>query len=191
MDAYIENRKGELYTKVYHDPMGLHYILPYVVGHSKLQHSNWLQFALLRAVCYCSSVEDFHHERLYLELAYLVNGYSFFFVESHIQNFFDYFQRQSIRYHSDQSNYYSFRQKWFDFFTLQKQRSEKLQELDDNNQVIHFNYFYDYGPRCEFNQYFREEWSRYFGTHSKLSNEKCKILLTTKHIYSLNALLSS
>ncbi|UJR34546.1 hypothetical protein I4U23_027323 [Adineta vaga] len=183
-NAYIENRKGELYTKVYHDPMIPRYTLPYVVGHSKVRHSDWLRSTLLRAVCYCSSVGDFLQERLYLELTYLVNGYSFFFVESHIQNFFDYFQRESMRYCSEQTNYHSFRRQWFDFFELQNQRSEKLQQLDDNKQVIRFSYFYDYGPRCEFNQYFHELWSDYFRSNTTLSNEKNTML-------QLNSSLSS
>ncbi|UJR12991.1 hypothetical protein I4U23_000017 [Adineta vaga] len=92
--------------------------------------------------------------------------------------------------HQKQSNYHSFRRQWFDFFELQNQRSEKLQQLDDKKQVIRFNYFYDYGPRCEFNQYFHELWSDYFKSNPTLSNEKLKILLTTKHTQSLNALLS-
>ncbi|CAF1506645.1 unnamed protein product [Adineta ricciae] len=190
-NTYIENRRGELYTRVYHDPMALRYTMPYVVGHSKVQHSEWLRSALLRAVCYCSSVEDFHRERIYLELTYLANGYSFYFVESHVQNFFNYFEDDLMRYSSDQTSYDTFRRRWFDLFELQSQRMEKLQQLDANKKVARFSYYYDYGPRCEFNQYFRELWSKQFASHSTLSNEKFKIFLTTKHIYSLNTLLSS
>ncbi|CAF1502789.1 unnamed protein product [Adineta ricciae] len=123
--------------------MALRYTLPYVVGQSKMRHSEWFRSALLRAVCYCSSAEDFHQERIYPELTYLVNGYSFYFVESHVQHFFDYFE-------------------------LQMQRSTQLQELNDNNQVARFNYYYNYWPRCEFNRYFHELWSRHFASHPTL-----------------------
>ncbi|CAF1541683.1 unnamed protein product [Adineta ricciae] len=52
-NAYIENRRGELYTRVYHDPTALRYTMSYVVGHSKVQHSEWLRSALLRADLSC------------------------------------------------------------------------------------------------------------------------------------------
>jgi hypothetical protein len=76
LNAYIANQNGRLYTRVYNDSAIQPYILPYVVGHSKVNHSDWIRTALLRAVCYCSSVEDFNQERIYIELTCLVNGYS-------------------------------------------------------------------------------------------------------------------
>ncbi|UJR18762.1 hypothetical protein I4U23_005668 [Adineta vaga] len=159
-------------------------------GSKTTEHSYSLRSALLRAVCYCSTAEDFHQERLYLELTYLVNGYSFFFVESHVQHFFDYYETQSIRYCSDQINYHIFRRRWFEFFDFKQERSKKLQELDDKNKVIHFNYIYDYGPRCEFNQDFLDRWSTTFAYHPTLSPDNRKVILTTKYIHSLNTLLS-
>ncbi|UJR12579.1 hypothetical protein I4U23_016755 [Adineta vaga] len=176
LNVYLENQQGQLYSRVYHDPTIQRYTLPYVVGHSKLQHSYSLRSALLRAVCYCSSIEDFQQERIYIELTYLANGYSFFFVESHVQHFFDYYETQYIRYCPDQTNYHIFRRRWFEFFGFQQEHSEKLQELDDKNKVIHFNYFYDYGPRCEFNQDFRDQWSKSFVHHPTLSSDNRKVL---------------
>ena len=159
------------------------------MGHTKLKHSDWLRSALLRAVCYCSSVEDFHHERIYLELTYLINGYSFLFVESHMQHFFSYLNAESMRYRSDQTIYHSFRRQWFEFLDMQRTLSDQLQQLDDHGNVIRLHYFYDYGPRCQFNRQFHELWSQYFTDHAILSNDKSKILLTTKQSHSLNALL--
>ena len=190
LDAYIENRNGQVHSRVYHDPRLQRYTLPYVVGHAKLEHSNWLRSALIRAACYCSSVEDFQQERIYLELTFLVNGYSFLFVESHVQHFFDYFEASSRRYESDQAQYHSFRHLWFDFVDMQHTRADQLQTLDDKNHVIRFSYLYEYGARCEFNRHFREFWSTQFATHPLLSKDKSKIVLTTKQEHSLNALLS-
>ncbi|CAF4142130.1 unnamed protein product, partial [Rotaria sordida] len=65
-------------------------------GHSKLAHSDWFLSALIRAVCYCSSVEDFNQERIYLELTSLTNGYSLLFVEAHVQYFCDYFHTHAM-----------------------------------------------------------------------------------------------
>ena len=79
LNAYIENQNGQLYSRVYHDPSSQSYMLPYVTGHSKLKHSDWLRSALLRAIYYCSSVVDFQQERIYIEISYLANGYSLLF----------------------------------------------------------------------------------------------------------------
>ncbi|CAF2104345.1 unnamed protein product [Rotaria magnacalcarata] len=190
LNAYIENRQGKLFSRIYHDPTIQSYTLPYVVGHSKLAHSKWLRSALIRAVCYCSSIEDFRQERVYLELAYLTNGYSLVFVEAHIQNFFNYFYAHSMRYSMDETKYDEFRYKWFEYITIQHELSDKLQRLDDTGRLLHFNYLYEYGPRCEFNQQFHRLWAEYFANHSYLSKEKLKVVLTTKNLHSLNALLA-
>ncbi|CAF1172266.1 unnamed protein product [Rotaria sordida] len=96
VNTYIENRQRQLYSRIYHDLIIQSYTLPYVVGHSKLAHSDWFLSALIRAVCYCSSVEDFNQERIYLELPCLTNGYSLLFVEAHVQHFFNYFHTHAM-----------------------------------------------------------------------------------------------
>ncbi|CAF5226053.1 unnamed protein product, partial [Rotaria magnacalcarata] len=55
-NVHIDNSKGELSTRIYHQSMMGKYSLPYVVGHSKQAHSDWLRSALIRAVCCCSCV---------------------------------------------------------------------------------------------------------------------------------------
>ncbi|CAF2084607.1 unnamed protein product [Rotaria magnacalcarata] len=189
-NVHIDNSKGELSTRIYHQSMMGKYSLPYVVGHSKQAHSDWLRSALIRAVCCCSCVDDFHLERLTLELAYLTNGYSLRFVESHLDNFFDYFHAAEMRYLKDQISYDKFRKNWFDYMLMQYELTDKLQQFNDKGQLIQLQYRYEYGPRCEFTQQFHQLWSQYFHQHPTLSNEKVKVLLTTKHQYSLNSLLT-
>ena len=72
------------------------YTLPYVIGHPKMQYSNWIRSALIHAVCYCTSVDDFNQERIYIELTCLANGYSDCFVESRIAHFYDYFSVETL-----------------------------------------------------------------------------------------------
>lgn len=185
LNAYIENRHGQLYSQVNHNSTIERYTLPYVMGHSRLGYSDWLRSALIRAVCFCSLVDDFHQERIYLELVCLINGYSLPFVESHVQHFFNYFHAVNQRYSMDQSIYDKFRQQWLNYMEMQHKHSDHHQ-----GHLIHLNYFYEYGPRCRFNQEFHHLWSQYFNNHPLLSNENCKILLTTKHFRSLNVLLT-
>jgi len=190
LNAYIENRHGQLYSRVYHDPTIQSYTLPYVVGHTKVNHSDWLRSALIRAVYYCSSVHDFNQERIYIELTYLTSGYSLIFVESHVQHFFNYVNAEMMRYSLDQIMYDKFRRQWLEFMVGKHKLSEELQKVDDNGHLIRLNYLYEYGPRCEFNKQFHRLWLNSFGTDSNISQENSTIILTTKHLHSLNALLA-
>lgn len=161
--------------------------MPYVIGHSKLAYSDWLRSALIGAVCYCSSADDFNRERIYLELTYLINGYSLEFVDSHLQHFFDYFHATSERYRMNQAAYDKFRQRCFNYVQTKHNRQDQIRTF---NNPIHFNYIYEYGPRCQFNQQFNQLWSQYFNNHPLLSNKHCPVLLKTKHFHSLNDLLT-
>ncbi|CAF4567441.1 unnamed protein product [Rotaria sp. Silwood2] len=142
-----------------------------VVGHSRLAYSDWLLSALIRAVCYCSTVDDFQLERIYLELTYLINGYSLLFVETHVKHFFNYFHTQSMRYSRNQSTYDKFRRQWFKFTVQRPELSEELQKFDDNDRLFQLNYIYDFGPKCRFNRDFRRLWSEYFKHHPILFEE--------------------
>ncbi|CAM4841013.1 unnamed protein product [Rotaria magnacalcarata] len=190
LNAFVENQNGELFTRVYHHPILPRYTLPYVVGHSKLAHGDWFRSALIRAVCYCSLIEDFTLERIYLELTCLANGYSIFFVENNVQHFFSYFHADTMRYLKDQTMYDKFRHDWFGYMTMQYELSDKLQTFNDNDCLIHVNYLYEFGPKCQFNQQFHCLWTESFNQHANLSEDKVKIQLTTKHQHSLNSLLA-
>ena len=192
LNAYIENQDGQLHTRVYHEPNIQRYTLPYVMNgdHPKLQHSDWLRSTLIRAICYCSSVNDFYRERILIELTYLVNGYSLYFLELHLIHFFHYFQADDMRYSMDQIEYDKFRRQIFEFVKLRRQRSNKNEKLDNDKKLFRFNYLYEFGDRCEFNKEFHQIWSKYFNKHPILSENEAKVHLTTKQIYSLNALLS-
>ncbi|CAM4944583.1 unnamed protein product [Rotaria socialis] len=190
LNAFVENQNGELFTRVDHHPILPRYTLPYVVGHSKLAHGDWFRSALIRAVCYCSSIENFNLERIYLELTCLTNGYSLFFVENNVQHFFGYSHADSMRYLKDQAMYDKFRHNWFGYMTMQYELSDKLKKFNDNDSLILLNYLYEFGPRCQFNQQFYCLWSESFNQHPNLSKDKAKIQLTTKRQHSLNSLLA-
>ncbi|CAF1403740.1 unnamed protein product [Adineta steineri] len=189
LNTFIENQQGQLYSRIAHHPILPQFTLPYFVDHSKLGHSDWLHWTLIRNICCYSLIEDFRRERIYLELSYLTNGYSLLFVETHIQNFFEYFHTPHLRYINNQTQYNEFRQKWFDYMYMQYELTDQLQQCDNQGRLIRLHYLYEWGPRCKFNQKFLELWSEYFRRHPFLSQEKLKLLLTTKHEYSLNTLL--
>ncbi|CAF3804954.1 unnamed protein product [Rotaria sp. Silwood1] len=189
LNAYIENRQGQLYTRTHYDPNMPRYTLPYVTGHTKSSYSDWLFFALIRAICYCTLVDDFQQERVYLELTYLINGYSVLFVETHVKRFFNHFSSETMRFSYNQNSYDQFRQQWFKFIEQRHELSQQLQKLDDTNCLFQFHYIYDFGPKCRFNRDFRQLWHQYFQQHPTLSEENCKIILNAKNFHSLNTLL--
>ena len=72
----------------------------------------------------------------------------------------------------------------------QHQMTDELQNLNNNDRLLHWHYLYELGPRCRFNQQFQQLWSAYFRQHPSLSPNQLKILLITKHIHSSNTLLA-
>jgi len=195
LNAYIENLNGTLYTRVYHDPNIQKYTLPYVIGNAKVVHSHWFRSALIQAVRYCTSVYDFNHERIYLEITCLANGYSLEFVERRIKHFFTHFDATSLRLSLDQNVYDKLRHRLFNFISEQHSFVQKNQELEKKNQRIGLTYHYQFGPKRKFNKKLRVILSENLRTTAQSSsvsaiNKKIKIILTTKQQYSLNALLS-
>ncbi|CAF3826272.1 unnamed protein product [Rotaria sp. Silwood1] len=190
LNAYIENREGQLYTRVHIDTNIPRYTLPYVTGCSKSAYSDWLQSALIRAACFCTLVDDFQQERVYLELTLLINGYSLLFVETHVKHFFNYFHAQTMRFSSNQKAYDKFRGQWLDFTIYRQQLSVELEKFADNGRLFAFHYMYDFGPRCRFNREFRRLWFAYFQHHPVFSEPNSKITLTSKNFHSLNTLLA-
>ena len=121
-------------------------------------------------------------EQLYLQITLLTNGYSRDYVETQLKHFYHFFNTARIRYCCDPSIYAQLRRQIFDFINKQKR--------EEHNQLIHFYYPYDYGPYRQFNRKFDEHWSRYIKPDPQLPSKEMKLVLNTKPIYSLNALLT-
>jgi hypothetical protein len=185
----IDNRHGQLYTTGFHDSNVQRYTLPYVTHHPPSIYSDWLRYALIRAVCSCTLVLDFHRERLILELTYLANGYSLLFVEARVEHFFRYFNASEIRYTQDQTCYERFRRQIFEFVTRQDDLFEQVQHLIDHGHLFRFYYRYEYGPRCQFNREFHRLWTTHFQQHRQLSERESRIVLMAQSRSSLNTLL--
>ena len=183
-NIHVENRQGCLYTRLAHP-----YTLPFVVGDAKAEHSRWLQAALMRAGQVCSNVSDFVEERIDLEMACLLAGYSLDFLELHLRYFFRTTNTEAIRFSMSQVAYDTLRHRLFTLAEQQRTRLEKYQEMEDKERVLHLHYLHDYGPRTRFHERFHQIWTTYLKEDPQLSNEKTKIILHTKHVYSLNALL--
>ena len=195
LGVHVVNHQGTLYTSVHH-PYNFHqkYTLPYVIDNAPAAHSHWFRSALIRAVRYCTSVFDFNHERIYLEITCLTNGYSVEFVERRVHHFFKHFDVLSLRSSLNQDVYERLRHRLFNFIYEQRQVSRTNQALESKNQQIRLSYFYQFGPKEKFDEKLKEVLRQNLRQPAEASFEsrhkQIKILLTTKQKYSLNALLS-
>ncbi|CAF3477017.1 unnamed protein product [Rotaria sp. Silwood1] len=73
LDLYIENKNGELFTKVYHKPSYEPYYLPFNSVHPIRMKMNIPYAMLIRAVKYCSTFETYLNEREKLRMTLLLN----------------------------------------------------------------------------------------------------------------------
>jgi hypothetical protein len=191
LGAFIENRKGSLYTCVYQDPNVPSFVLPYVIGHPRLIYRQWFRWALIRAVRYCKLVEDFDQERLNIELTFYVNEYSLDFVKYGLQQFFKEFGTTIHPGNLNQASYDKLRQRVLQNVEHETQNVQQQQQRWNANHIlVDLYYLYDWGPRYEFNKNFDILWYKHFEKDPNFVNTTIKVKLRTRHCYSSNALLA-
>ena len=135
-NTHVENRQGSLYNRLAHLSNTQPYMIPFVVGDAKAEHSRWLQAALMRAGQVCSNVSDFVEERIHLEMACLFAGYSLDFLEQHLRYFFQSTNTEAIRFSMPQAAYDILRRRLFNVAEQQRTRLEKYHALEDKERVL-------------------------------------------------------
>lgn len=189
-NTQIENRHGQLYTSVFHPSDASKYTLPYVLGHTKLNHQLWFRSTLMRAIRLCSNYLDFQMEQTYLIVACLLHGYSKELVDTQLKHFYLRFNAEKICHGLDTHVYDRLRRRLFDFIAVQRAQLFKQQQLEDEEFLFHFSYPYDYGAYHNFHDHFLTLWTKYFHVDAQLGHEDTTISLSCKPVYSLNALLA-
>ncbi len=71
LDVRIEKQHDRLSTSVYHKPAAEPYVVPFKSDHPRHIFANIIQVALLRAVRYSSTLQEFNHERRNIQLMLL------------------------------------------------------------------------------------------------------------------------
>ncbi len=74
LDVRIEKTDDQLITSVYHKPASEPYVVPFKSDHPRHVFGNIIQGALIRAVRYSSTLQEFNHERRNIQLTLLYNG---------------------------------------------------------------------------------------------------------------------
>ena len=191
LEMNIENRHGHLYTSIDHDTKNnSSYVLPYVNGHTQLIYAHYFQTLMIRAVRYCSNVEDFNRERLYIEMTYLFHGFPYVLIEYFLKEFYNRFHMSSLQTNLDRNVYHQCRKQCLACIDQEQIRYEQNEQWKNNNKLIQFIYSHEWGRRCHFDEEFRQLWSRYIYSYPMFDNGTGKIHLTTKSIHSLNSLLA-
>ena len=193
LDAYIENRNGQLYTCVYRDVKQQQpFLLPYSAEHPRKLHRQWFRFRIARAIHYCPSFDDFQEEYLRLELTFLANGYSLDFVKYLWDKCLERFKPLNYVYIHNAVNYKSFRLHVIRYYNQKHANSRREYQLDrllTQPSTISFFYLYDWGNRIEFNRKFLQLWSDVIMKDPKFSQLALKMSLRCKHCFSLHTLL--
>ncbi|CAF0985688.1 unnamed protein product [Rotaria sordida] len=176
LDVLIENVEGKLTTSVFRKPAAEPYILPYTSDHPRHIHSNTISTALLRGIRICSDVHTFDQERLKIEIALLLNGYSPKFIQRHFKKLFKNYNASKIYQDLDEQRY-----KELHLQLLNQSLTDHQQQLPANQQsmaeqqkntykkdkqnkekelVIHYRY--ESGPLNNFSREFKQLWKKHF-----------------------------
>lgn len=190
LGVQVENQLGQLHTRVYRDPNMPRLALPFVIGHPRLLYRQWYQWALTRSARYCTSMEEFDHERIQVEMTLLAQGFSLEFVELGMNTFLKKYFAVDLLTSPDDRHYSALRQRLFGLIPLEKQHHQKQEEWKLKKQLVHLQYLYDWGPRCQFNQQFKLLWFSHIANDPILKNKELKLKLDALHCYPLNILLS-
>ena len=74
LDLQIQNIDDQLQTSVHHKDSAEPYILPFKSDHPRHIYENIINTQLLRAVRYCSTLQEFNREQRYIKLMLLYAG---------------------------------------------------------------------------------------------------------------------
>ncbi|CAF1265289.1 unnamed protein product [Adineta steineri] len=136
IDAQIGHINGSLLTKINHDTDTEPRSLPYVSNHPRLSYSTLIRASLIRAVLCCSNSVDFHTERFDIQETFHSNGYTYEYINNHVEQFFREFKSLKLKsYIVHQSRYETLRHRVYKYdqeqinMTIQQRKDEQHKEV--------------------------------------------------------------
>ncbi|CAF3541517.1 unnamed protein product, partial [Rotaria sp. Silwood2] len=149
LDVCIENKNGELFTKVYHKPAYEPYYLPFNSIHPMHMKKN-IPFEIL-IIKYCSTFDAYLYEREKLRMALLLNRYPGEFID---KQFSRVFQKYYITQPLSTKNYN---------ISREKIRCARIQEkiLIDHGKTMFVHFTYCLNMKT-FSVKFHTLWNKYF-----------------------------
>ena len=153
LDITIENKNGQLFTKVYHKPSHEPYFLPYNSIHPLHIKKNIPFAMLLRSIKYCSTFEAYLDERETIRMALLLNKYPNNFIDNQFNRIFT---KYNINTHLTHENYTNERNK---IINKPITKEDQLNTKYNQSMYIHFTYC---TSMVNFPKKFNELWKKYF-----------------------------
>ncbi|CAM4973025.1 unnamed protein product [Rotaria socialis] len=173
LDLTIMNENGHLRTFVYHKPSADPYYLPYTSDHPHQIHRNIPYTALLRAARFCSNLNDFHLERIRIELTLLLNQYPPKMLSNQFQRFFQMNKADQLIKNLDQNMYYLLHKHVL--YSQTKRKSTilptntdpvisppALEEKPWDKSLMFVKYHFETGPNLTFPKQFYTWWNKHY-----------------------------
>ncbi|CAF1388560.1 unnamed protein product [Rotaria magnacalcarata] len=175
LDVIIINDNGKLITSIYHKPAAEPYILPYTSDHPRHVHRNIPYAALLRAARLCSNIDDFHMERVRIDMSLLLNDYPPAFISKHFLRFFQINKVLPILQQSDATMYDKLHNMLLHQPTRREKQLQKQSSIDNtgipefllrdkpwNANILYVPHRFETGPALTFKHRFRAWWKKYY-----------------------------
>ncbi|CAF1927905.1 unnamed protein product [Rotaria magnacalcarata] len=173
LEITIKNDNGKLKTSIYHKPSADPYYLPYTSDHPHSIHRNTPYSALLRAARLCSNLNDFHLERLRIDVSLLLNSYPPAFITNQFLRFFQVNKADTLIKRFDEQVYQQLHQKLLHQPTkcdIENKTKKKdpvlfppvLQTKAWNSKLMYLRYPFEMGPKMTFPRQFLKWWKKHY-----------------------------
>ena len=181
MDAQISHINGSLQTKINHDTDTEPRCLPYVFDHPRHMHSTLIRACLIRAVLCCSNMIDFDNEHHDIEETFSTNGYTWDYINHHVEEFFREFNALKLKCHVDQCKYDMLRRRVFEYD--QQQLEMKIQQRKDeqDKEKWYISSTLKGEALVDLQQKFKDIWEDYVHNQIELRNIIIEIIGQPKY----------
>ena len=173
LDITTSNTNGQLKTFIYHKPSADPYYLPYTSDHPHRIHRNIPYTALIRAARLCTNLNDFHLERLRIQVSLLLNNYPPKFITNQFLRFFQVNKADTLITRFDEKVYHELHHKLL--YQPSKRELELKQTKTDpvlfppalkqtpwNPRMMHLRHRFESGPLSTFSQHLRTWWKKHY-----------------------------
>ncbi|CAF4110855.1 unnamed protein product, partial [Adineta steineri] len=106
--TYLHNR---IRTKVFHQSLLEPYYFSNLIGHSLYEYRSMFRATILRAIRYCSDVDDFEHELKFIQFSFLFHHISLIDIQRYYHLFEQEFELKTSSYRHCQHYYDKLRER--------------------------------------------------------------------------------
>jgi hypothetical protein len=181
IDAQISHINGSLQTTINHDTDTEPRCLPYVFDHPRHMYSTLIRACLMRGVLCCSNTIDFYNERQDIEQTFSTNGYTWDYINYHVEEFFREFNALKLKSHVDQSKYDMLRRCVFEYDRQQLEMKIKQRKDEQDKEKWYISSTLKGEALVDLQQKFKDIWEDYVHNQIELRNIIIEIIGQPKY----------